>query len=143
MISLVYRALFLTAIGEIALRVITYHNVGSPTIAWWAVWMVYGPWSLLEGALTLCGVTALSITLDPFDPLFRIYSIPILLIVGDFLAARWAMRGAIPVSIAACVVVWWGYCASWTMLTLCGTLVCVGAFVLLHVRRTRQSRDHS
>lgn len=140
MIPVVYSVLAITAILEIGLQSAFYYVVCYPTLAWWAVWMVYGPWSPRDGLATLLFLATFNHVLYPESTMPLKALVP-LYIAGIFLAAWWSLKEPIPALAAAMAILWWGYWASWTIFALCGTLIGMGAIVLLYVRQTRQSRE--
>ena len=131
--------LLCAAVLEVFLYLSTGYIIASPTIAYWIVGSLFDEWGTGLGLLLGILVAGLSVALYT-QPMSLLLLIPLYSLVFDSLHMSWTIHESARVVGVALLIGVWALAAAWTLFALCGTLVCAGAFVLMHARRYRQSR---
>lgn len=115
-----------------------------PTLAVWGGFVVSSEWRLRDAVVLGLFLLSFSYALYPESPQIGRMILAVASIgLGSVLSYRYALRPEVELIGALSLAMLWGLCMAWTLLTACGTLVCVAVFMLATARRTRQSRPAS
>lgn len=112
-----------------------------PTLALWACYTVSSEWRLRDAVASAVFLLLFSYALYPETyPVLRMVVAIGSVGLGSLLSYRYTLRPEVALIGALFLAMVGGVCMAWTLAAACGTLICVGAFVLATARRTRQSR---